>query len=131
MVLPEHPRLRYLTTRIDAPRLQGKNDREMQKLAEGNRLRIEKILDSCQETPADILIINDVTLYLQSGNHERLATLMAAFPTVLINAYFGKDFHDSSLSLREREEVESFMAYFDQVYLMGRGRIIEQWQPSE
>jgi len=129
MVLSEHPRLHYLTTRIDAPRLLGKDDREMRKLAEGNRSRIEEILDTCEETSADVLIINDVTLYLQAGNHERLAALMATFPTVLINAYYGQDFAESPLSLRERGEVESFMADFDQVFLMCRGRIIEQWRP--
>lgn len=128
MVLPENPRLYYLTTRIDGPRLRGKDDKEEWTLAEGNRHRIDEILDACREKSADILIINDVTLYLQAGECKRLAILMADFPTVLINAYYGNDFSESPLSIRERAQVDSFMNDFDQIFLMRERRVTEKWQ---
>jgi hypothetical protein len=126
MVLPEHSRLRYLTTRIDAPRLQGKDNVDIRRLAEGNRSRIEDILDLVQANRESILVINDVTLYLQAGACERLAEIMAGFPTVLVNAYYGKDFDKFSISKLEREKVERFMGEFDQVLRMERKRVVEQ-----
>jgi hypothetical protein len=131
MVLAEHPHLHYVTTRIDAPRLQGKDDAEVQELAEGNMSRIEKILDVCRETPPDILVINDATLYLQAGSCERLATAVAGVPTVLVNAYYGNDLGEGPLSRLERDKVELFMSDFDQVILMEECRIVEQWKPAE
>lgn len=126
MLLPEHPRLEYMTTCIHAPRLQGKNNAEIQELAHGNKKRIEKILDACRSTSAQILIINDVTLYLQSGSCERLVELMSGFPTVLINAYYGNDFEETPISKLEREKVERFMDHFDQVIPMQRRRIVSR-----
>jgi hypothetical protein len=131
MILPEHPRLHYVTTRIDAPRLWGKDNADIQKLAEGNRCRIEKILDLCQTTHEDVLVINDATLYLQAGSCERLITAMAGFPTVLINAYYGSDFDELPFSRLEREKVERFMGEFDQVVRMDGCHIAERWDPSE
>lgn len=130
MELPEHPRLCYETVRIDAPRLRGKDDAERASLAVGNCGRIEALLDACAEQKADVLVINDVTLYLQGGHHERLSAFMTSFPTVLINAYYGTDFSETRLSIRERDQVHRFMKAFDQVLFMEAGRIVGPWPPS-
>jgi hypothetical protein len=130
MILSEHPRLHYLTTIIDAPRLRGKNDEDEWRLGAGNRLRIDALLDAHREEAADILVINDVTLYLQTGNHERLVRLMKDFPTVLINAYYGSDFPPSPLSVRERAQVESYMKAFDQIFFIRDWQITRTCRPG-
>jgi len=126
MVVLDHPRLRYLTAAITAPRLKGKNKAEMLELAEGNRRHIEALLESYRVAPEPVLVINDVTLYLHAGFAERLAAVAGAASTLLVNAYCGDDFEEVFLSRRERLELERFAPFFDRVLRMAAGRVVEE-----
>ncbi|NLC71313.1 MAG: hypothetical protein GX751_08145 [Desulfuromonadaceae bacterium] len=126
MVLPDHPRLRYLTTWITAPRLRGRDPAEVLELAEGNRRRIEMVLESYLASPAPILVINDVTLFLHAGSVERLMEVASTAATLLVNAYFGEDFEEIALSLLERRKMELFLPFFDRVLRMERGHVFEE-----
>ena len=107
--------LRILTTTIDAPRLMGRNDDEIEALAAGNAGRIEQLFQVFLADPASILFINDVSLYLQGGSPERLREVMDGASTVVINGYFGHGLGDSAFSRRERERMELLMAACDRV----------------
>lgn len=126
MALPGHPRLRTLTTRIDAPRLLGKDEAEAQALAEGNRRRIEPLLEEYLLSPAPILVINDATLYLHAGAPEHLLEAASGAATLLVNGYYGRDFAASPLSIRERQALERLMPFFDRVLHMEGGRVEEE-----
>ncbi|NLV25141.1 MAG: hypothetical protein GXY54_10225 [Deltaproteobacteria bacterium] len=125
MILSDHPRLRYLTASITAPRLRGQNTAEVLSLAEGNRWRIETLLESYRAAPDPVLVINDATLYLHAGTAARLMEVAGAAATLLVNAYCGEDFREVFLSTREREELEIFMTFFERIVRMEGGRIVE------
>lgn len=126
MILPRHPRLCYLTTRITAPRLQGRDSAEVLALAQGNRCRIDALLAACPARPAPILVINDITLYFHTGSAERLKEVAATATTVVVNAYCGEDFQEEQVSRREREQLEAFMPFFDRILRMEGGRIVAE-----
>ncbi|MBN1141344.1 MAG: hypothetical protein JXB25_06065 [Deltaproteobacteria bacterium] len=124
MALAEHSRLRYLTTRIEAPRLRGQDEAEALALAEGNRARIEPLLEDYLAAPAEILVINDATLYLHAGSAERLLLTASKAGTLVVNGYYGRDFPEGAVSLRERRALEQLMPFFDRVLLMEEGRLV-------
>ncbi len=126
MILPGHPRLCYLTTRIAAPRLQGRDSAEVLALARSNRCRIDALLAACLARPAPILVINDVTLYFHAGSAEWLKEVAATAATLVVNAYCGEDFQEGPVSRREREQLEAFLPFFDRILRMEGGRIVAE-----
>jgi hypothetical protein len=104
-----------LSTTIVPPRLSGRDEIEATALAEANAAAIEILFkDSRLETCA-ILVINDVTLYLQAGSYERVWAIIEPVGTVLINAYYGNSFPDYQLSRRERRLTDRLIQDCDQV----------------
>ena len=71
-------------------------------LAKANASAIEDLLRDSRLSNCPILVINDVTLYLQAGTYERLWAVIQPAGTVLINAYYGHSFPDYRLSRQER-----------------------------
>jgi hypothetical protein len=107
--------LYYVTAPIAAPRLTGKNETQILQLARRNARIIESLFMRLQAHSKSILFINDATLYLQAGNFKRLAELLDGFTTVLINAYYGDSFPQSSLTRREKLQTEALMTICDQI----------------
>jgi hypothetical protein len=116
---PETPEIRYLTERIAPPRLMGKNDVEIQRLARQNASVIDALMHRAvcnaeKITPHHpILIINDASLYLQSGRTDRLLSLIRSYPTAIVNAYYGRSFTPTTFTARERKGVETIVAACD------------------
>ena len=110
--------LLYLTEQIAAPRLMGKDAAHIQDLARDNARSIEKLFAELERQPRDILFLNDVTLYLQAGNLQRLLSVLQNSSTRIINAYYGNSFADSELTRRERQLTEVLMAHSDTVTLL-------------
>jgi hypothetical protein len=113
---------RYLFTEIIPPRLTGQSATEIADLAAANARAIEPLLDDCLKQPHPLLVINDVTLYLQAGDYARLSAVMQSATTVLINAYYGKRFEDHPITRRERRLTERLMADCDRVIRMPEGK---------
>lgn len=95
-----------LSTTIVPPRLSGRDENEATALAKGNAAAIETLFQDPRLETCSILVINDVTLYLQAGSYERLWAVIEPIGTVLINAYYGQSFPDYQLSRQERRLTE-------------------------
>jgi GTPase SAR1 family protein len=113
MVPPETPEILYMTTDIVAPRLTGRGDDEIQLLALSNKQLIEKLFDTYLQNPRDIICVNDVTLYLHAGSVDRLNQVLSTATTQVLNAYYGTTFQESSLSRREKEQVDVLLKQCD------------------
>ena len=95
-----------LATTIAAPRLSGRDEEEADLLAQTNADAIEPLFQDPRLANGSILVINDVTLYLQAGNYDDLWAVIQPVETVLINAYYGDSFPDYRLSRQERRLTE-------------------------
>ena len=114
--VPPDPEIHYFTTQIRPPRLTAKTEEEAVKIATENAKAIERDLFTRAESiPAEALIINDVSLYLQAGSPKRLFQVLEKFPTVVMNGYLGNTFPDGELTRRERENMRSLMNFCTQV----------------
>lgn len=104
--------------RLRAPRLEGKTVDEVIMFAEHNRKAIEPLFDSFLKNPTPILLINDLSIYLQAGRLEKVLSLMNGSKTFIANSYYGKRLSDdkgSGITGREIEAVEAIMRRVDKV----------------
>ena len=108
-------RVRYYTTEVLPPRLMGKTAAEVLALAEQNARRIEDLFGQFAKSRAKVLLINDVSLYLQAGDIETLWSLAASVPTVIMNGYLGSSLGGGDLSERERRNMEALQERCDRV----------------
>ena len=104
-----------LATPIVPPRLSGRDEDEADTLAQANATAIETLLRDVRLANCSILVINDVTLYLQAGQYERLWAVIQPVETVLINAYYGHSFPDYQLSRLERQLTDRLIQDCDRV----------------
>jgi len=118
MTPPSDTDLIYLTSSITAPRLTGKDEFHIMKLAEDNANTIESLCIKYYQHQRDILFVNDVTLYFHAGNFDKISRLIYSAPTVVINAYDGQTFADSKLTRREKKMTRDLMKMCDRVITM-------------
>ncbi len=103
---------------LRAPRLEGQSANEVKALAEHNRAIIEPLLERCADLRPRILAVNDLSLYLQAGDPERLLKCIRAAGTFLGNAYYGgrlAEDRGSGVSEREREGVRVLMRTMNRI----------------
>lgn len=112
---PPEPGLLYLTASICAPRLTGKNERQVFEMARQNARTIETLFAKLQQQPRDIVFVNDASLFLQAGDLDVFIRALGTASTQIVNAYYGKRFSDSALTLRERQRLEAFMKTCDNI----------------
>lgn len=107
-------RVRYLQpSSIRAPRIEGRSKEEVLSLANSNRLAIEPLIECFLKHPSSSLVINDLSIYLQSGDLEGILRCMGLSDTVVSNAYYGSSLSndkDSNISLREKQLVDELIA---------------------
>lgn len=83
--------VRYLApSRIETPRLSARSSQELQHLITLNQQRITPLLHAFLHTPSPILVINDVSLYLQSGSLALVTQALGAADTCVVNGYYGQ-----------------------------------------
>ena len=99
------PRVRYLAPKeVKAPRLSARDAGELIEFADQNRKEIEGLLEDFLREPTEDLFVNDVSIYLQRGDLERLWKAFSAAYTVVANGYLGERLaHDFGSGLSERE----------------------------
>ncbi len=116
--------VRYLRPKsLRAPRLEGKNADEVLRLAKHNLEVIRPFLLIYQEEPTSILVMNDLSIYLQAGPLEDILNCIRESSTFLGNAYYGSNLAEdkgSGISYRERVLVEELMRGMDYVILLVR-----------
>jgi len=115
MAVPSDPFVFYYTTKIIPPRLTGRNSTEAEAYASQNAKAIDVLFVRYMKNPRSLLIINDVSLYLQMGDLRRLLDVLRPSHTVIINGYYGITLGDSALSKREREQMDRLAQACDQV----------------
>lgn len=102
----------YLTTILRPPRLTSKTEEEALVKALENRERIDILFEEFQRTGKDILFINDISMYLQSGKAKDLVQWIGPAATVVANGYYGRKLGAGSLSVREAAEMEILIGAF-------------------
>jgi hypothetical protein len=113
--VPSHPLISYLTTTIVPPRLTGRNRGEIEAHARKNAQMTENLFSVYLKNPKKILLINDVTLYLQQGSLSRLLEVFLPSHTVIINGYYGTSFDDTAFSQKEKAQVDRLIRVCDRV----------------
>lgn len=104
------PAVRFYRAGLAAPRLTGRTPAEVLALARANARRLEEVFAAYLARPARVLLINDVSMYLQAGDPDRLLEVMQASPTVVINGYYGHSLGGGELGRRERERMAELAA---------------------
>lgn len=119
LINPRDWKVRYLKAEeVKTPRLSAKNGEHLLKLVDYNRNKIEKLLDYFTAHPTSILFINDVSIYLQGGDLDRLWIALEKANTVVANGYVGerlKEDFGTGISERERRLMEKLAARMDVV----------------
>ena len=116
---PEGHDILYLGGHFEPPRLSSKTEEEAMEKAQQNRRIIEGLFRKLNLQSRDILLVNDVSMYLQAGTTENLTRWLDQAATVIANGYWGKRLGGGTLTERERTETAKLKTYFEQ-----KGRIL-------
>ncbi len=98
-----------ITGEIIPPRLQSTTKSELYSYALRNFKKIRKILDSYKYNPTNILLINDISIYLHLGSKKTILTLINKSDTFFGNTYYGLTIsraYSKLFSLIERKRVK-------------------------
>ncbi|MBS7630897.1 energy coupling factor transporter S component ThiW [Candidatus Bathyarchaeota archaeon] len=102
-------RIRVLNVNSYTPRLTAKSPEELLELADTNRKRVEELFEAFDEKPSRILFVNDVSIYLQRGDLEKLLGIIDKAETVIANGYYGEGLKEdlgTGVSAREKSLME-------------------------
>ena len=91
---------------ISTPRLSASDADELVKLADLNAKITLDMLAEFIGDPTQVLVINDTSIHLQSGDIEPLFLAIEKSETVILNGYIGeylKEDHGTGISNREKE----------------------------
>jgi len=112
---PQNRDLIYVWARPRPPRLSASTDEEAMAMAQRNLESMEGLFRAAAWEGRDIVILNDVSLYLQAGSAGRLTRWIRSASTIVANGYYGEKLGQGLLSERERAEMEALMGFFDRV----------------
>ena len=116
---PEGHDILYLGGHFEPPRLSSKTEEEAMEKARQNRRIIDGLFRTLDLQSRDILLVNDVSIYLQAGTAENLTRWLDRAATVIANGYWGKRLGGGTLTERERTETAKLKDYFEQ-----KGRVL-------
>jgi hypothetical protein len=116
---PEGYDILYLGGHFEPPRLSSKTEEEAMEKARTNQRTSEGLFGKLDLQLRDILLINDVSMFLQAGTAETLARWLDQAATVIANGYRGKRLGGGTLTERERTETVKLTAYFER-----KGRVL-------
>jgi len=122
---PEGHDILYLGGHYDPPRLSSRTEEDAMEKAKQNRRIGEGLFRKLDGQSRDILLVNDVSMYLQAGTTENLTRWLDRAATVIANGYWGKRLGGGTLTERERTETLKLKTYFEQ---KGRVLILEPRQ---
>ena len=104
--------------RIIPPRTMGRNRDEVIRYARLNMLALKPLIEEYLRNPTDILLINDLTIYLHAGEVEDIIQLINISNTFTATAYEGEKLADdkgSGITDRERKSLDRLEELVDVV----------------
>jgi hypothetical protein len=110
---PEGHDILYLGGRLEPPRLSSKTEEEAIEKAWQNQRIIEGLFCELDLQARYILLVNDVSIYLQAGTAESLIRWIDRAATVIANGYWGERLGGGALTERERDETTKLKTYFE------------------
>jgi len=109
--------IKYLSPKnVYTPRLAAKSPEQVLRYAELNRKNMEPLLSEFIRNTTDVLVLNDVTLYLHSGELETVLKCVKLAKTVLATAYYGSKLANdlgTGISSRERKMTGKLASFMD------------------
>jgi hypothetical protein len=103
---------------VCTPRLSGTSPEQVLQLAKLNRKLMEPLLSRFIKNPTEILIMNDITLYLHLGRLDRILRCARLARTFVGTAYYGSKLAEdlgTGISQRERRLTDELAVFMDQV----------------
>ncbi len=92
---------------IIPPRLNANNKNELYQYAQMNYEKTLEILEIFNEEPTSILIINDVSIYLQLGNKKYILDTIKQVSTFFGNTYYGSSIKRNFAKIFSKNEKRS------------------------
>lgn len=102
--------------KVYTPRLTGTSPEEVLRYAELNREIMAPLLNRFIQHPTENLVVNDVTLYLHSGELETVLKCAKLAKTFVATAYYGIKLSDdlgTGISARERQLTDRLATFMD------------------
>lgn len=119
LVVPTESCIRFLCSDdIKTPRLSASTAEELLQLADHNMRKVEELLRAFDAEPSSTLFVNDVSIYLQRGDLERLWKTFQRAETVIANGYVGEMLEEdlnTGLSRNERRQMDLLALRMDEV----------------
>jgi len=110
-------RVRYLSPQnVYTPRLAGASPKQVLYYAELNRKNMEPLLNRFIRNITEVLVLNDVTLYLHSGKLETVLKCVRLAKTFLATAYYGSKLAEdlgTGISSKERQLTDKLATSMD------------------
>ena len=104
--------------RIIPPRTMGRNRDEVIRYARLNMLALKPLIEEYLRNPTEILLINDLTIYLHAGEVEDIIQLINISNTFTATAYEGEKLADdkgSGITDKERRSLDRLKELVDEV----------------
>jgi hypothetical protein len=98
---------------LEPPRLSSATEAEAMNKAARNKALIDGAWQRTHVGARDILVVNDVSMYVQAGSADELIARFASAGTVIANGYFGERLGGGELTRRERMEMERLREWFE------------------
>jgi len=110
-------RVRYLSPEnVYTPRLAGASPKQVLHYAELNRKNMEPLLNRFIRNVTEVLVLNDVTLYLHLGKLETVLECVRLANTFLATAYYGSKLAEdlgTGISEKEKQLTDKLAASMD------------------
>lgn len=110
-------KVRYLSPKIVyTPRLAGASPKQVLYYAELNRKNMEPLLNRFIRNVTEVLVLNDVTLYLHLGKLETVLRCVRLTNTLLATAYYGSKLAEdlgTGISSKEKQLTDKLATSMD------------------
>lgn len=110
-------RVKYLSPKnVYTPRLAGTSPKQVLHYADLNRKNMEPLLNEFIRNTTEVLILNDVTLYLHLGKLETVLKCVRSAKTFLATAYYGSKLANdlgTKISSRERQLTDKLATFME------------------
>jgi hypothetical protein len=117
--IPSLTGVRYLApSKVYAPRLYARTVDELKKYIVHNYTESLKLFQSFVDSPTDILVVNDLSIFLHHGDSDMVVRFLSYADTFIGNSYYGVRLRENfglGLDNVEKDRVEELSKYMDLV----------------